>query len=185
VITDAERARLAAILGMLGSDHAGERDNAARLAEHFRREWGMTWDDLFKERERVVVEERVIYRDRIVEKPTPYYEFTGKVTGTFAEQLAAHLRASGWSVKPPRSSRHSNLSWWGRLRLNWSWRPSESPLAAFVYSVVFLATVIGLAWTNADRSICLNQHIRPGVGAGWQAREIYNRSLSQPDHPCP
>jgi len=45
-MTDADRKRLAAILGMLGSDHAGERDNAARQAEAFRREHNKTWDDL-------------------------------------------------------------------------------------------------------------------------------------------
>lgn len=42
----AERKRLTSILGMLGSNAAGERDNAARLAEHFRREHGLTWEEL-------------------------------------------------------------------------------------------------------------------------------------------
>jgi len=45
-MTDADRKRLVAILGMLGSDHAGERDSAARQAEAFRREHNKTWDDL-------------------------------------------------------------------------------------------------------------------------------------------
>lgn len=43
----AERKRLVAIMGMLGSDSPGERNNAARLAERFRREHKLTWDDLF------------------------------------------------------------------------------------------------------------------------------------------
>jgi hypothetical protein len=42
----AERKRLTSILGMLGSNAVGERDNAARLAEHFRREHGLTWAEL-------------------------------------------------------------------------------------------------------------------------------------------
>ncbi len=42
----ADRQRLAGILGMLGSDAAGERDNAARLAEQFRRTSGLTWIEL-------------------------------------------------------------------------------------------------------------------------------------------
>ena len=41
-----DRKRLASLLGMLGSDAAGERDNAARLAEQFRREHGLSWTDL-------------------------------------------------------------------------------------------------------------------------------------------
>ncbi len=42
----ADRQRLAGILGMLGSNSAGERDNAARLAEQFRRTSGLTWIEL-------------------------------------------------------------------------------------------------------------------------------------------
>lgn len=42
----AERRRLTAILGMLGSNSAGERDNAARMAEDFRRQHRLTWDEL-------------------------------------------------------------------------------------------------------------------------------------------
>jgi hypothetical protein len=41
-----DRKRLASLLGMLGSNAAGERDNAARLAEQFRREHGLSWADL-------------------------------------------------------------------------------------------------------------------------------------------
>ena len=41
-----DRKRLAAILGMLGSNASGERENAARLAEQFRRHYGLTWADL-------------------------------------------------------------------------------------------------------------------------------------------
>ena len=36
-MTAAEHKRLVAVLGMLGSASAGERDNAARLAEQLRR----------------------------------------------------------------------------------------------------------------------------------------------------
>ena len=45
-MTDTERKRLAAILGMLGSDAVGERDNAARLAEQFRKQQGLTWAEM-------------------------------------------------------------------------------------------------------------------------------------------
>jgi hypothetical protein len=46
-MTEADRKRLIAILGMLGSNAVGERDNAAaRLAEEFRRKHGLSWADL-------------------------------------------------------------------------------------------------------------------------------------------
>lgn len=45
-ISDADRQRLVRILGMLGSEHQGERDAAARQAEAFRRRLGLTWADL-------------------------------------------------------------------------------------------------------------------------------------------
>src|SRR4249919_707795 len=46
MMTTVERQRLAAILGMLGSDHAGERDAAAHQAEAFRRKHQLTWAEL-------------------------------------------------------------------------------------------------------------------------------------------
>jgi hypothetical protein len=45
-MTDTDRQRLAGILGMLGSDHAGERAAAALQAEAFRRRHGLTWAEL-------------------------------------------------------------------------------------------------------------------------------------------
>jgi len=43
------RHQLAAVLGMLGSSAAGERDNAARQAERIRRQLGLTWQELLSE----------------------------------------------------------------------------------------------------------------------------------------
>lgn len=45
-ISTVDRIRLEALLGMLGSDHAGERENAAKLVEQFRRQRGLNWGDL-------------------------------------------------------------------------------------------------------------------------------------------
>jgi hypothetical protein len=50
-MTTADRERLAAILGMLGSDHAGERAAAALQAEAFRRKHGLTWAELINGKE--------------------------------------------------------------------------------------------------------------------------------------
>jgi hypothetical protein len=40
------RARLVRLLGMLGSDHDGERANAARLADEHRKRSGLTWGEI-------------------------------------------------------------------------------------------------------------------------------------------
>ena len=39
-------AKLIKVLGMLGSAHAGERDNAARLATQILKDAGLTWFDV-------------------------------------------------------------------------------------------------------------------------------------------
>jgi hypothetical protein len=46
ILSEADRERLAAILGMLGSAYAGERSAAALQAEAFMRKRHMTWADL-------------------------------------------------------------------------------------------------------------------------------------------
>jgi len=44
-VTDADRKRLAIMLGMLGSSHAGERDAAGLQIEALRRKYRITWDE--------------------------------------------------------------------------------------------------------------------------------------------
>ena len=41
-----DRVHLAKLLGMLGSDHLGERDNAARAAHRLVQQHGITWFDV-------------------------------------------------------------------------------------------------------------------------------------------
>jgi hypothetical protein len=41
-----QRDRLVKLLGMLGSQHDGERANAAQLVEQHRAALGLTWDEL-------------------------------------------------------------------------------------------------------------------------------------------
>lgn len=45
-LTAADADRLAKLLGLLGSDHAGERDAAGLAAHRFVRERGLTWYDV-------------------------------------------------------------------------------------------------------------------------------------------
>lgn len=92
-LSEQDRLRLVRLLGMLGSDHAGERDNAARLAEQIRRENGATWDDLLtgqivyvdREVEVVVDREVVVEVDREVVKwlPRPRREWPETVVYGF------------------------------------------------------------------------------------------------------
>jgi TolA-binding protein len=45
-LSDATKSRMAKLLGMLGSDSAGERDNAGRAIERLRREMGKSWNNI-------------------------------------------------------------------------------------------------------------------------------------------
>lgn len=57
-LSEQDRQRLVGILGMLGSEHDGERANAARKAEQLRRKSGATWDELLTG--------QIVYKDREV-----------------------------------------------------------------------------------------------------------------------
>jgi hypothetical protein len=48
LMTENDKARLARVLGMLGSEHDGERANAALTAEKIRRQLGTTWEELLQ-----------------------------------------------------------------------------------------------------------------------------------------
>jgi hypothetical protein len=48
VLSGASRTKLAKLLGMLGSDHVGERDNAARAAHNLVTEARLTWLDVVR-----------------------------------------------------------------------------------------------------------------------------------------
>jgi hypothetical protein len=49
-LADADRRRLTQMLGLLGSDHAGERDAAGLAAHRMLRQRGLTWHDVLHER---------------------------------------------------------------------------------------------------------------------------------------
>jgi hypothetical protein len=62
------------LLGMLGSEHQGERAAAALQAEAFRRQRGMTWEQIIKApivvfTTREVVVEKSVFIDRAVPLP--------------------------------------------------------------------------------------------------------------------
>jgi hypothetical protein len=46
VLTNPDRERLAKLLGLLGSDHAGERDAAGLAADRLVRAAGLTWSSI-------------------------------------------------------------------------------------------------------------------------------------------
>jgi hypothetical protein len=45
-LSEPDRTRLVRLLGMLGSDHQGERANAGALADRFIRERELTWEQV-------------------------------------------------------------------------------------------------------------------------------------------
>jgi hypothetical protein len=69
-LTDADRQRLVNILGMLGSEHQGERDAAGLQAEVFRKKHGLSWVEMVSGKTvyvgREVPMETIVYVDRIV-----------------------------------------------------------------------------------------------------------------------
>lgn len=98
-MTDQERRRLAAILGRLGSDHAGERAAAAYQVEAFRKKQGLTWEKLLEahtvyvDREVPVERMVVVYKDG----PSPWMDrllgiglFLGVPGGILALAYALH-----------------------------------------------------------------------------------------------
>jgi hypothetical protein len=56
-----DRIRLTKFLGMLGSEHDGERANAALKVEQLRRQLGMTWEDLLQQTKSNEQEVRAAY----------------------------------------------------------------------------------------------------------------------------
>ena len=68
----ADKDRLIKLIGMLGSAHAGERDNAAVFIQKMAAANKMTVTELMSQvgggSPRVVYQDRVVYKDRIVEK---------------------------------------------------------------------------------------------------------------------
>jgi hypothetical protein len=78
-MTDTERERLAAILGMLGSAHDGERLAAATQAEALRRKLGVSWQNVLKPE--TIVVPKVIFVDIPVPSYQPYSPPLLSITG--------------------------------------------------------------------------------------------------------
>ena len=72
-MTTAERRRLERILGMLGSEHAGERAAAGLQAEAFRKLHGLTWAELLARPEVEAVE---VAPEPVWDEPEPPSQWT-------------------------------------------------------------------------------------------------------------
>ena len=75
------RVRLTKLLGLLGSDHVGERANAGAMADKLIREAGLTWESLLN--------------GAAERKPPPAYdpwEIVAATNSVLAEGDAAHSR---------------------------------------------------------------------------------------------
>jgi hypothetical protein len=90
-MSPADRAKLARILGMLGSEHAGERASAALQAEAFRKRHGMTWEEMLNMAPVEVV---------VVMKPDP--AMAAQQAQWAAEDAARKARWTAPEPPPPR-----------------------------------------------------------------------------------
>jgi len=90
-MTPADRRRLARILGMLGSEHAGERASAALQAEAFRKRHAMTWEEMLASPPVEVV---------VVMKPDP--AMAAQQAQWAAEDAARKARWTAPEPLPPR-----------------------------------------------------------------------------------
>lgn len=70
-LTDRDRARLARLLGMLGSEFEGERENASRLIEAFRERHGLTWAEMLAPHTIVIPEDEPESPPQPPEPPRP------------------------------------------------------------------------------------------------------------------
>jgi hypothetical protein len=66
-----DNARLAQILGMMGSAHDGEALAAARAAEKMRKAAGQTWEQMLAAAKGSNSTVKIVYRDRYVHAPPP------------------------------------------------------------------------------------------------------------------
>lgn len=100
--TQLDRARLAKLLGMLGSAHDGERDNAARMAHDMVREAGGTWESVLRANAGELSEaQRFTKEDLAYAYDRGYRE--GRNDGVqqgMAEERANHTSAQFLSVTP-------------------------------------------------------------------------------------
>jgi hypothetical protein len=89
-ISVVDRIRLESMLGMLGSHHVGERDNAAKLIAQFLQRRGLTWPDVLgRNAVRDDVEGRPKTRpNQAFWKPAPHAAYTGTPRpGTHAQDV--------------------------------------------------------------------------------------------------
>jgi hypothetical protein len=86
VVTDKERERLVALLGMMGSSGDGEALNAARLAQRFITDRKLTWND-------------VIAVQTAEKTYDPYEEMMRNARQNAARNTATHQEKAAWLLK--------------------------------------------------------------------------------------
>jgi hypothetical protein len=94
-LTAADRAKLGAILGRLGSDHAGERDAAALAANRFILARDMTWPDVLAggiTRDEVLI-------DFIAERMREHAEREAKRKANANDPKLKRRRAQRWALR--------------------------------------------------------------------------------------
>jgi hypothetical protein len=94
-LNESERRRLARILGMLGSEHAGERASAALQAEALRKRHGMTWEEMLASPE-------ALRAEPVWTPPEPDPAMAAQQAQWAAEDAARKARWAAPDPPPPR-----------------------------------------------------------------------------------
>jgi hypothetical protein len=123
-MTAAERQRLARILGMLGSEHAGERASAGLQAEAFRKRHGLTWEEM--------IQGKTVYLGGAPPwaKPDPDPAMAAQQARWAAEDAARKARWAAPEPPPPRPA--------PRLERKQQPAPPPNPVNLNIFTVAVL-----------------------------------------------
>ena len=130
-MTPADRAKLARILGMLGSEHAGERASAALQAEGFRKRHAMTWEEMLALSAVEVV---------VVMKPDP--AMAAQQAQWAAEDAARKARWAAAQAPPPRPPPRPARKQPPPLKTTNRWHREDIPMHLFTLAVLIGTPVL-------------------------------------------
>lgn len=157
-MTTVERKRLVAILGMLGSEHDGERASAALQAEIFRKKHGLTWPDLLA---LSPTEAKVEPRS---EQPNSQYQPPSEPPQTPApvkpptesdifrrEQETRRSRTGTGQSNEPKTPSYTPSHVWPSLAPKDLWATYDMPMKVWTIGIV-IAVLIACSYIGGSRT---------------------------------
>ena len=161
-LTASDRKRLASILGMLGSNASGERDNAARLAEAFRREHGLTWAELLTPEPVVVAKPQAAPEPPPAPPapapppPQPERKPTWQASQMATPQPAPKRRVPTFMDAEPEPASPGERRFWGVFARGGM--VLLAPFLNFFLGWVAMQTVTSPGWEHGNRGVVSWQH---------------------------